>query len=365
MIDEELYKLASLELNSDKRRPDLWARAVALASDDHDEARYLYTNLRVEEMLDERRNSNPQSAVAFDEPALEIVPDAGHSATGVPELETEEPASISGAPEIVFHSDEDNPPSEDIANPSTTRSSPMAAVFDADDTVLHVPSTPIPAEPVGAIEETLDQLAENDQTLKMDELTQALDSQQTLTGDMSNQSGTFGDDAADIFDETSNPQIDLDERANRDSAPTANTTDDRPHYDDPAKGRLYDIFEHYDGRMKAVKHGVSWPALFFTLPWLLYKKLWGTALIYLVLGAVSLFALLVTGLAIHDAGDGASPLLKLLGAGFALLAVVGLLFLPFRYGNNWVVNKLERKGFEFDTAVRATSPETALQRVLR
>jgi len=51
MIDEDLYKIATDELNSDARKPDVWARACALASDDHDEARFLYTNLRVEEML--------------------------------------------------------------------------------------------------------------------------------------------------------------------------------------------------------------------------------------------------------------------------------------------------------------------------
>ncbi len=57
MIDEDLYQQATDELNSDKRRPHIWARACALASDDHDEARYLYTNLRVEELIAEREAS--------------------------------------------------------------------------------------------------------------------------------------------------------------------------------------------------------------------------------------------------------------------------------------------------------------------
>ncbi len=57
MIDEDLYQQATDELNSDKRRPHIWARACALASDDHDEARYLYTNLRVEELIAERETS--------------------------------------------------------------------------------------------------------------------------------------------------------------------------------------------------------------------------------------------------------------------------------------------------------------------
>jgi len=64
MIDEELYQLAADELNSDRRKSDIWARACALASDDHDEARYLYTNLRVEEMLAEREAGNDPVAAA-------------------------------------------------------------------------------------------------------------------------------------------------------------------------------------------------------------------------------------------------------------------------------------------------------------
>jgi len=65
MIDEELYELAADELNSDRRKSDIWARACALASDDHDEARYLYTNLRVEEMLAEREAGNDPIAAAL------------------------------------------------------------------------------------------------------------------------------------------------------------------------------------------------------------------------------------------------------------------------------------------------------------
>ena len=50
MREEDLYELATDELNSHSRKADLWARACALATDDVDEARYLYTNLRVEEL---------------------------------------------------------------------------------------------------------------------------------------------------------------------------------------------------------------------------------------------------------------------------------------------------------------------------
>jgi len=61
MIDEELYRRAAEELDSGNRRPDLWAQACSLASTDHDEARFLYTNLRVEELLAEKEASPDQS----------------------------------------------------------------------------------------------------------------------------------------------------------------------------------------------------------------------------------------------------------------------------------------------------------------
>ena len=69
MIDEELYQRATDELNSDRRRPHLWARACALSSDDHDEARYLYTNLRVEELIAEREAGTLGPSSAADETA--------------------------------------------------------------------------------------------------------------------------------------------------------------------------------------------------------------------------------------------------------------------------------------------------------
>jgi len=53
MREENLFQLATEELNSRDRKTELWARACALATDDVDEARYLYTNLRVEELAKE------------------------------------------------------------------------------------------------------------------------------------------------------------------------------------------------------------------------------------------------------------------------------------------------------------------------
>lgn len=66
MIDEELYRRAAEELDSGNRRAHLWARACSLASDDHDEARFLYTNLRVEELLEQQEETQFQDEQADD-----------------------------------------------------------------------------------------------------------------------------------------------------------------------------------------------------------------------------------------------------------------------------------------------------------
>ncbi|MFK7892857.1 MAG: hypothetical protein AB8B63_18735, partial [Granulosicoccus sp.] len=83
MIDEDLYQKAADELNSDRRRPHIWARACALASDDQDEARYLYTNLRVEELLAERATLSEQGSVEPEtlDATLAIEP-SGEAVTG-------------------------------------------------------------------------------------------------------------------------------------------------------------------------------------------------------------------------------------------------------------------------------------------
>ena len=61
-----------------------------------------------------------------------------------------------------------------------------------------------------------------------------------------------------------------------------------------------------------------------------------------------------------DAGDSASDLTKLATLGFGLLAVIGILYIPFRHGNNWRSEKLERRGFELVAHVKAGNPGKAI-----
>lgn len=528
MIDEELYQLATKELNSEHRLPDLWARAVALASDDHDEARFLYTNLRVEQLIAARDAGEPmdlpapgapeftadtstepdtsgltanleaadipdsellsQSAEKLDavlgksnvdtknltladqHPALDLTDDASNSRTDFQNNEINLEETVPGhastnatAPDIA---------KQDVAIPDTTISgltlendpqaesfiqknlqknrqkngltnaqrtsadseTPDLATVDAslntlrdsdstteanisyqhgtikkdaeaaqmspegelsmDDSIrtaslltepakeptgiqhqsahpdegihdhggIHDQAVPgsnatLPSSPADMTiaeaqelhQASLEHSIETDQTVRLDHgpgsplpdiPPHELTTNQTLN-------------PAEENDGDINPKIDLDDLANR-SATEVNTVVGRG-------SRFYSIFNHVDGRTRAVKLGASWPAFFFTLPWLLYKKLWGTAIVYIALLAVLLVAFVTLGLQFLDADATLSLSTRLVTAGFAILAIVGMFYLPLRYGNRWVESRLERKGFTFSTALAADTAAQACQ----
>ena len=145
--------------------------------------------------------------------------------------------------------------------------------------------------------------------------------------------------------------------------------EDEDYYDpvdltDTGRGSRYAIYEK-NNKAKAVRMGVSWTALFFTIPWLLYRRLFGTAIVYSVLWLVLVTGLVVTGLSWLDAGANASNAQRLLTIGFGLLSVIGLLYIPFRYGNTWRATKLEKRGYDLAAWVRAKSPRKALNAARR
>ena len=130
------------------------------------------------------------------------------------------------------------------------------------------------------------------------------------------------------------------------------------------KGKLYSIYQR-NSKALAVNNGVSWSALFLTLPFLVYRTLFGTAFVYLLLWILCLGGLLVSGLAWIDAGDAVTPVVQLGTIGFALIAFVGLIYLPFRYGNIWRMNKMEDRGYELVAITRAKNPGQAVARARR
>lgn len=125
------------------------------------------------------------------------------------------------------------------------------------------------------------------------------------------------------------------------------------------KGKEFAIYRR-DDKIKVVRTGVSWPALFLTLPFLLYRQLFGTAIVYALTAIILIGGFVISLLAWQDAGSDVQPLVQACTIGFGLLCFIGLIYLPFRFGNIWRGEKLENKGFEMLAKVRARSPGKAL-----
>lgn len=121
----------------------------------------------------------------------------------------------------------------------------------------------------------------------------------------------------------------------------------------------YTVFRR-DQNVQAVKKGVSWSALFFTVPYLLYRHLFGTALAYIITSLIVGAGLLFMGIAWLEAGAAASNVTKLATAGFGLLAVISICYIPLRHANSWRAEKLEQRGFEVVARVKAKNPGKAI-----
>jgi len=152
-----------------------------------------------------------------------------------------------------------------------------------------------------------------------------------------------------------------------DSTPAAHSHRARDFPLDLSEDTIGTPFSVYrrDSRVQAVKDGVSWSALLMTIPFLIYRQLFGTAIVYTLMAVILLAGLLIMGLAWFDAGTAATPLVKGATIGFAVLAAIGLLYIPFRYGNTWRGDKLESRGFELVAWVRAKNSGKAIAQARR
>lgn len=530
MIDEELYQQAADELNTDRRRSHIWARACALASDDHDEARYLYTNLRVEELIAERDSGGSgiasQSPLLADEHDITLALEPLHSVSIDDNGDDELFASLDSAslglaaqddiPESVSapsgidgpEADDDFPQRLDNEKLDDEALSSERAGFEdrmerhfeqqaalktteADtESAAHLSEIGESASDDKSLEEDfLDSYAEHQENIKAaareqspeefinnlemddtdvnaDQRSRSAHDEPKLDFDGTTELDLDPDDIARINDPDQRalssihggdltgegPQIDASEQAQNDdslswlddelprnlpatqqvppSMPSELNDDSlaqelerqadqlpgqqsdviehtdwadedqlaayidndaipqspdlaplhetatRDHtnalpYNLPVdltlgeSGKEFAIYKRGDNRNQAVSTGVSWSALFFTLPFLIYRHLFGTAILYSVLWIITLGGLLLSGLAWMDAGSAATTLIKASTIGFALLAFIGLLYIPFRYGNAWRGEKLERRGFELIAWVRASTPGKALIRARR
>lgn len=400
MIDEELYKQATEELDSDARKPDVWARACALASDDHDEARFLYTNLRVEEMLNTDGKQRTFSSKRHRRAT--VVPDSEKLA--LPELETEgaetdeyefaseleesntheglssnEPSSKLmplSSEHLTAELYSDNASSSieadlthtDLSGPSAHEKNGLIAKNASSiDVVSEIPS----ASKTQAQHKTL-----SPEQQKTSKLTQKLE-QQAQSLEVDEHAHTPYTAAQDESATTANinepvPVVSTSPHPTgeirNDYVDSKNRLDqvDKPTHDTPSPtgyGSSFQVLER-NGAATAIKNGVSWPALLFTFPWLLSKAMIGTAIVYGLLWLVSLIGLYVTGVSWLDAGPQASLAAKIWTLAFATIAVIGLLYIPFRYGNSWLATKLQKRGYELKASISAANKRDAVKRAL-
>ncbi len=423
MIEEELYQRASDELNSDDRDHTLWARACALASDDHDEARYLYTNLRVEQWIEERKSGSAAATATPEVSDEAVVPsrpfgsvsDMRESPAGesdMPTLRNAVPSNLDLDPIDDFSV----VPDELIPDDETPVYNTAEALYDGgltledhalesakDDSIGGRPTgdvdveeldwlndavvsadTPTATTPAGPMLEALPAdrtLSALEQTAQMadpqttdaalaralpvsEEASRPLDDTLPFEGQTAKGPGdaaAFGSGMRDDYADTRDLDSLLEDEEPADSAVDDSTQTEIP----TGRGGKWAVYETDGGSLKSVKRGVSWGALFLTFPWLLSRGLIGTAITYGLLWVVSLGGLLLTGLAWMDRGADASDMLKLACAGFALVAFIGLIVLPFFRANRWREGRFKRKGYTMRAKVRARNANEAIGRLRR
>ena len=107
--------------------------------------------------------------------------------------------------------------------------------------------------------------------------------------------------------------------------------------------KRYKIYKSPLGMIEAVKKGWSWPGFFFSLIWLLVKKIYVTA------GIIWFIAIVIVLIEVETGGTVLSTFYNL-----SIGVIVGL------GGNQWRIKNLVSRGFIFKTTVRAKTPEGAL-----
>ena len=118
--------------------------------------------------------------------------------------------------------------------------------------------------------------------------------------------------------------------------------------------KTYKIYKHPSLGTEAVKVGFSWPAAFFIVFWMLAKKLWTMAGLW-ILAYIVLSIIQDTTLKIGRVG-------VIL---IVLIAHLALALIPAFKGNEWRVKNLTKRGFVFVDSVSAETPDAAIAQVLK
>ena len=116
----------------------------------------------------------------------------------------------------------------------------------------------------------------------------------------------------------------------------------------------YKVYKHPSLGAEAVKVGFSWPAAFLVVIWMLAKKLWTLAGLW-VLGYIVLAIIQDSALESHSTGA-----ILIVLAGHLALALI-----PAFKGNEWRIGNLTKRGYEFVDSAQAASPDAAIAQVLK
>lgn len=119
--------------------------------------------------------------------------------------------------------------------------------------------------------------------------------------------------------------------------------------------KVFNVYKHTTYGAEAVKVGFSWPAFFFDLFWMLYKRLWAWAAIWIaaIISLEFLPVALVANLPNTDATQVIANLVYF--SGFLLIWL-----LPAFKGNKWRETNLLKKGYSLTSTVQAATPEAAI-----
>lgn len=111
--------------------------------------------------------------------------------------------------------------------------------------------------------------------------------------------------------------------------------------------KTYTVYQHPVRGLEAVKMGFSWPALLFSLFWMVTHRLWRVTLVWVTVYAVAVA--LVEWLA---------PGVWALNLSSAVL--LALLIIAGGRGNAWREAALSRRGYRVLQTVKADSPAIAV-----
>lgn len=118
--------------------------------------------------------------------------------------------------------------------------------------------------------------------------------------------------------------------------------------------KVFQVYNHPELGAEAVKVGFSWPAAFFIVIWMLAKKLW-------IFAGIWIAAYIVLSI-IQDSAlkSGSIVAILVVLAGHLVLALI-----PAFKGNEWRTKNLTKRGFEFVASVSADTPGAAIAQVIK